>query len=218
MTFAKPEQTEWQLWVKESRRSEHPRSRFYHIKYSRYPQNAFWLRDMAIDAAKTGAFRYDLHTRKFDLILRQTAPKKRYGGKEIRVWLKVRIRPDGEVEFPSDPQFFGADAKLASYEWRYGSDPLKMPRLPLLFPGSPDILKSSLFSGPGVIHKQYPKVYYPKKLSVPVFHQHPHASSHWYGNPETRRTGLPSALPKFSTAGRTRSIKPRKVRREEPTY
>lgn len=191
----------WYLWAQESRRSEHPSPGFYHDKYSRYPTNAFELDDQLIDVAKIGAFRYDIGTRLFYLLLYITSGTKMYGGLELTAFFKIQMRGDfnqGEIEI-KNTSFYGPNAKLWNYAWRYRSDPYKMPLLQQLIPGEPDVVSAPMFNSPGVIHKQYPKI----SLRLPrhSLHQYPHKSVRSYTPMEARREGLPSALPKFSSAG-----------------
>jgi hypothetical protein len=208
------------LWAYESTRkdwiSEHPRERHYHVKNAIYPQNRFWMKDLVEDSAKTAKFRYLIEAEEFWIVVYKLPPKKRYGKKELMAAFRVQMRDMDNIEIKKSPYFYGPDAKLWNYEWKFGGDPYKMPHLPVLAPGSPDVVNSSLFAGPGVIHKQYPKSYYPTRVAFT--HHYPHRSFRLYGNPQTRRMGLPSALPKFSTAGRFGKVLPRKVRREQSVY
>ena len=118
----------WYLWSMESQRKEwrakHPRSRYYFVTYSRYPHSRAWLLDLLKDAAKTAVFRYGIGTRSFFMLLYQMPAKKRYGGMELRAAFKIEMYeqgdPRGDIEVKS-ASFFGDDAKLANYEWRYGS-------------------------------------------------------------------------------------------------
>jgi hypothetical protein len=210
----------WYLWSLESKRTqwkqEHRRSRFYHVKYSRYPQNVFELEDQVKDVAKVAVFRYDIGARLFYLELCITSGTKRYGGLELTAFFKIQMHGDfnqGEIEI-KNTNFYGPNAKLWNYAWRYRTDPYKMPFLPQLVPGEPDIVSSPMFSSLGVIHKQYPKmsIHHYRQGGL---HHYPHFSTHWYTPGDARREGLPSALPKFSSAGPGKRWKASKLRKRE---
>ena len=68
----------WYSLTFESRRSEHKRTRFEFVTYSRYPMSRLWVEDEVESVAKTAKFRYELKSNDF-FILMYLAPEHDYG-------------------------------------------------------------------------------------------------------------------------------------------
>lgn len=213
------ERAEWVVWTFENRRSESARSRYQFVTYSKFPKSRLWVNDLVKDVAKTAKFRYDLKVDEFYLLMFR-APAQSYGSGEIRAWFKVRVKDNNgkyNVEI-RQAQFAGEDAKWANYEWHYGLDPFRFQKPPALAPKSPDpASKGSMFSGSGVAHRQYSKtarLWYTHEATP----HYPKTATKYYSKLPTRRAGLPSVLPSFSSASRSRKIGPRKVYRDQPAF
>ena len=209
----------WYAWTYDSTRSEAKRSRYYHATFSKYPQNRFWVEDLVKDAAKVAKIRWEFKTNEFYILLYKQKPEARYGLGELAAQFQVQLhRTDRlDVEIRS-AVFVGPDSKWANFEWQYGGDPMKLPRPPPLAPTTPDVLKTSMFGGGGMAHHQYPhfvRLSYERKAT----HQYAKQANKWYGHQESRRLGLPSALPTFSMAGgKAKSKKATKAFAQKPTY
>jgi hypothetical protein len=192
----------WRLWTHDSWKTRSGRtkiqSKFMHVKYSKYPETIFQLEYELKDAARTAEFRYLIENRVFEMLLfRLPAGRQKLGGLELKGYFRIKMdkRNDSPVEIKR-AAFFGDDAKLLNYEWNFRGDPYKMARPPPLSMKAPDPVTGFLGGG-GLIHRQYPKMFRPTRLSVPVHHQYPHKRIHHYSVMDAWREGHQS-VPKFS--------------------
>jgi hypothetical protein len=182
------------------------------------------VEDLVKDAAKVAKFRYQLIKNEFWILMFMTQGQQRHGRDERTAHFRVKIKEppgrDYNVEILT-AVFLGPEARVANYEWRAGLFPQSLNRPPTLVPGRPDVLKTSMFGG-GTAHHQYPRVVHVSHLRRDHLfkHQYPHESNRWYGHlqTETRRLGLPSALPSFSSAIKNRLAKSIKAQEDKPTY
>ena len=184
-----------------------------------FPTSRLWVEDLVKDVARTAKLRYQLKTNKFFVVLFE-APAQSYGQGDIRAAFNVEIhnwcKPSEDVEIKY-ATFAGDDSKIANFEWNYGMDPMKMPKAPSLAPKSPDPAKTSMFPG-GIAHHQYPKVSRLSYARRQATHHYAKIPTKYYGKIETRRIGLPSVLPSFSSIRKPRMIGSRKARRDDVSY
>ncbi|MDG6904602.1 MAG: hypothetical protein JRN20_02320 [Nitrososphaerota archaeon] len=214
----------WYVWTYDSTRSEAKRSRFRHVTFSRFPHGRLWTKDLVVDVAKTGRFRYDIKTPVFFVLMFLTNSSDRYSQGELRGVFKVRIHNHGDFEDVEivSASFGGPDGKFRMYDWQMGEDPWKFPEPPPLAPAPPDITKGPMFGG-GIVHHMYPRVVHPsymRREHMPGHRQYAKVATKSYAHlqTQTRKMGLPSALPSFSSVDRSRQKRAGRLRKITPSY